>query len=209
MSSPDAQIEKLEQAILQRARKLADSHLASAEQQRQKIMADAHKKLRQYELQATHEAKAAAEQEFHRLVQASEINMQAEFDKLRWSLLQEVLQKLNENLQQLSQKKEQYLPILTRYLQHAANNIPAEDLAVQVNQADYKLLTEQWDSFVQACNLRQNCQLLTTTINCSGGLLVYSSDKRIQVDNTFEGIIERYADEIYQEIHTQLFATAY
>lgn len=207
-TATDSQIEKLEQAILQRAQTLADSHLSSADQQRQKIMADSAKRLRRREEQATAEAKAAAEQEYHRLVQASEIKMQAELDQVRWSLMQSAMNALREKLQQVTQQPEQYLTVLKQYLQHAANSIEADKLEVLVNQQDHDLLDKQWSDFIADCNICQTCTLSTQKQPFLGGVLVRSADNRIQVDNTFDGIIERSLDEIYQEMNTQLFATA-
>lgn len=207
-TATDAQIEQLEQAILQRAQTLADSHLSSAEQQRRKIMADSATRLRQREEQANTEAKTAADQEYRRQVQASEIKMQAQLDQLRWSLMQSAIAELREQLQQITQQPQQYLNILKQYLQHAASHIEADVLEVQVNAQDYELLNQQWATFVTDCNIQQTCHLSTETQPVLGGLLVYSENHRIQVDNTFDGIIERSLDELYQEMNTQLFATA-
>lgn len=207
-TATDSQIEKLEQAILQRAQTLADNHLSSAEQQRQKIMADSAKRLRYREEQATNEAKTAAEQEYHRLVQASEVKMQAELDQVRWSLMQSAMNALREKLLAVAQQPEQYLIVLKQYLQQAANIIEANELEVLVNQNDHDLLSEQWSDFIEECAINKPCHLSAEKQPFLGGVLVRSQDNRIQVDNTFDGIIERLLDDIYQEMNTQLFATA-
>jgi V/A-type H+-transporting ATPase subunit E len=207
-TATNSQIENLEQAILQRAQTLADSHLSSAEQQRQKIMTDSAKRLHRREEQATEEAKTTAEQEYRRLVQASEIKMQAELDKMRWSLIQSTMTALHEQLQKVAQQPEQYLPVLKQYLQQAANSIEAEELEVLVNQQDYDLLAAQWSDFIEQCGIKKSCTLSAEKQAFLGGILVRSRDNRIQVDNSFDGIIERLLDEIYQEMNSQLFATA-
>ncbi|WP_353571284.1 V-type ATP synthase subunit E family protein [Candidatus Albibeggiatoa sp. nov. BB20] len=207
-TATDSQIEKLEQAILQRAQTLADSHLSSADQQRQKIVADSAKRLRRREEQATEEAKTAAEQEYHRLIQAHEIKMQSELDQVRWSLMQSAMDALREQLQKVTQQPEQYLSVLKQYLQHAAKSIEADALEVLVNQQDHDLLAAQWCDLIQECGINKPCTLSTEKPAFLGGVLVCSQDNRIQVDNTFDGIIERLLDDIYQEMNTQLFATA-
>ncbi len=206
-TATDSQIEKLEQAILQRAQTLADNHLSSAEQQRQKIIADSTKRLRLREEQITAEAKVAAEQEYHRLVQAREIKMQAELDQVRWSLMQSAMAALRERLQQLTQNPDRYSATLKQYIQHAANLIESDELEVLVNQQDYDLLSAQWTDFISEYGIDKSCNLCVEKQVFSGGVLVRSQDNRIQVDNTFDGIIERSLDEIYQEMNTQLFAS--
>ena len=76
-----SQVEQLENAIQQRAKTLANAHLQAAHEQRDKILADSAKRLQLREKREIDIAKSAADQDYRRRVQASEIKMQAKLDQ--------------------------------------------------------------------------------------------------------------------------------
>ncbi|MDJ0890950.1 MAG: V-type ATP synthase subunit E, partial [Gammaproteobacteria bacterium] len=100
--SADDQVAALESAILDRARNLADEHVEQAARARERIMDDSAERLRLLEEKEILAAKARAEREFRRKVQASEIRMQADLDRLRWNLVRSVLDNIQLRLTQLS-----------------------------------------------------------------------------------------------------------
>lgn len=204
----NTQLEQLESAIRQRAQTLADNHRQTAQQQREKILADSAKRLRQREEQATEIAKAAAEREYRRQVQASEIKMQAELDQLRWTLVQSVITNLQEQLRQLSQQQTIYVNLLKQYLKNAAQLFEDDNLVVEVNAHDHVLLAPQWEEIVDECVPNKHCTLSASSQPFTGGLLVRNQEDRIRVDNTFEGLIARLENELYQVITAQLFVQA-
>lgn len=204
----NSQLEQLEIAIHQRAQTLADSHLQAAAEQREKILADSAKRQRVREKRDTEIAKGAAEQEYRRHVQASEIKMQADLDQLRWTLVQSILADLHEHLKQLIQQTDSYIILLKQYLNHDYSLFDSQDLVVVVNAHDHTLLAPQWDNFVKDCVPDKRCSLSDNRGNFMGGLLVRNQADRIRVDNTFEGLIERLENELYQVIMAQLLASA-
>ena len=199
-------LEQLESAIRQQAEILAKSHLQAAQQQAEQILAESAKRLQQREERERNIAEAAANQEYRRRVQASEIKMQAELDQLRWSLVQSVLSDLQAHLKQLTQQKETYIPLLKQYLKYAAQLFDEQALVVEVNAEDQVLLAPLWEEILKECVPDKTCTLLASTKH-GGGLLVRNQADRIRVDNTFEGLIERLQNELYQVITTQLFAS--
>jgi V/A-type H+/Na+-transporting ATPase subunit E len=206
--STETQLEQLENAIRQRAQSLADNHIKAAQQQRDKILADSNKRLQQREARETEVVQMTAEQEYRRRVQAGEIKMQAELDQLRWTLVQSVMNDLQTHLKQLCQQETAYLDLLKQYLKSAAQLFENEELVVEVNAYDHELLAPQWDHFVKDCVPDKQCTLSDNTQNVTGGLLVRNQPDRIRVDNTFEGLIARLENELYQVITAQLFASA-
>jgi len=206
MSTTATQLQELEAAILKRARDLANNHIQNGQQQQQHILEESNKRLHQREQHELHLAKTAAEQEYRRLVQASEIKMQAELDQLRWSLIQKVMHDLRQHLQKLSEHKNTYLPLLRQYLVHATHHLEYDALDILVNERDYELLKQNWEEFTQGC-AKKEYTLSDTTTRSLGGILVKTRDNRIQIDNTFEGIIERLETQLYQEISMLLFAS--
>lgn len=202
----ETQLEQLENAIRDRATHLAETQLRNAQQQRDKILADTSKRLQLREERETEMAKVAAEQEYRRQVQASEIKMQAELDQLRWSLIQLVLGKLRERLQQLSQQPEAYETLIKQYFVQAVPFFQEDELVAEVNAHDHALLASHWPEIVNSV-AGKRCLLTVSAHHFTGGLLIRNKDDRIRVDNTFEGLMERLEGELYQVITAQLFAS--
>jgi len=202
-----AQLEQLENAIRNRAQTLANSYLQTAHQQREQILTEVNKRLAKQEARAIEMAKAVAEQVYRRKVQASEIKMQAQLDQLRWALVQTVISQLYDHLKQLSQQAEIYLPLLKQYCLHAANQFQEKaELIMEVTAADYQQLISQWDDFVSRHLPKRLCTLMTSNQSFIGGVLVRDRVNRIRIDNTFEGMMARFENHLYQVITAQLFA---
>jgi len=201
-------IEKLATAIQQRAKSLADSHLAQAQQQRDNILEEARNRLQQREQQEIQRAKTAGERLYRQQVQASEIKMQTELDQLRWQLVEDIIAQLRQQLTELTQQPERYLDLLTHYFLKAVALFEDSELVAEVNEQDYQWLKEQWDELVQDKLSEKNCSLAINEQPCSGGILVHNQANRIRIDNTFEGLMSRLEQEIYQTITTQLLASA-
>jgi len=203
----DTQITQLEKAIYKRAQILADTHLHAARQQCDRILVDSNRRLRQKEDREIAIAKVVADQSYRRHVQASEIRMQAELDQLRWSLVQSVMSRLQTHLKTLTQQQDQYIPLLKQYFKSATQALDSKELVVEVNTDDHALLAPQWKDFIKDSAPDRKCELAVKKRNSIGGLLVRSKDNRVRVDNTFEGLILRLENELYQVITAQLFAT--
>ena len=183
----NTQVEQLENAIHTRDTTLADNHLQAAHEQRDKILAESAKRIQQSEKRETEIAKASAEQAYHRRVQASEIKMQADLDQLRWHLVQSVLTDLQDHFKQLS--SQEIISLFKQYLKHAASLFDSEPLVAIVNEHDHKILASQWDNIVKDI---VPCTLSKMTGHFTGGVLVRNQADRIRVDNTFDGLIERF-----------------
>jgi V/A-type H+-transporting ATPase subunit E len=202
-------VEQLEQAILKRAQDLAESHSLAAQQQKAQILAEAAKRHQLRENHETEIAKAAAEQQYRRRVQASEIKMQAELDELRWTLIQSIISELHTSLQQLAQQPEQYLSLLIHYLTSAARNLQQNEMIVTVNEKDYKWLAPQWQQLLDASQLTQSYHLACSENPFMGGILVSDNQNKVRIDNTFEGLLERFEMTLCQEINQQLFLSGH
>jgi len=203
----DTQITQLEKAIYKRAQILADTHLHAARQQCDRILVESNRRLREQEEREIAVAKVAADQSYRRHVQASEIRMQAELDQLRWSLVQSVMSRLQAHLKTLTQQHDSYISLLKQYFKNAAQILESKELVVEVNGEDYALLIDRWEDFVKETASDKKCELKAKKHNSIGGLLVRDKDNRVRVDNTFEGLILRLENELYQTITAQLFAT--
>ncbi|MCP4700211.1 MAG: V-type ATP synthase subunit E [Gammaproteobacteria bacterium] len=210
MAAEAKQIGDLEEAILGRARSLADEQRSLAKQTAQRIQADYAERLRLREEREASAAKAAAERVYHRKVQAGEIRMQADLDRLRWELVQSIVQRLRESLKELVNDDDRYIPLMRSLLKEAAESIERQELIAEVSTSDHGRLSFRWDNFAQTTVPGKTIRLAHTPVqsNWIGGLLVYSEDKRICVDNTFQGRIARMEGELYQSILTRLLPSS-
>jgi V/A-type H+-transporting ATPase subunit E len=201
-------VEALEQAILERARLLAEEHIQQGERSRERIMEDSREKIRLLEEKEILSAQSRAEREFRRLVQARELGMQAELDHLRWRLVQSVTDSLFERLNKLAAKDQDYLPLFERLLGDAARSIERGELVARMNRKDLERLGDRWEVLVKDVAPDKQVKLDREPIEASGGVLVTDVDHRIAVDNSFEGVVKRLESELNRVVVEHLFPSA-
>ncbi len=206
MTDQTDQVSTLKHAILDRARKLADQHIAQGNISRQNIMQDAREKIQLMEQKELLAAKAMAEREYLRTVQASEIHMQAEMDRNRWGMVLVVMEKLNCYLADLSKDKTQYREVFIKLLKHASELIGQEQMTAFVNEQDHKSFAADWDSIVKQAS-QFTVTLSEETTDSHGGVKLLSADGTVMVDNTFEGLVSRQEKELQKIIFERLFAS--
>ena len=197
-------IDNLEQALLDRANKLAGEYLVRAERAHQHVLEDAQEKLHLREQRETLAAQAAAERSYRRKIQANELQLRGKLDELRWQLIQSVLNVLPEQLAKLADKDD-YLSLLQQYLKRATDSIEHEQLVAEVNARDLARLQPKWQEFVTQAGVAKQVKLSTAPRQCIGGILLRTEDNRIRVDNTFDGRMERLAESLQQVITERLF----
>lgn len=208
MTNPDDQVSALEKAILARAQSLADEHMNQAKRARERIMEDSAERLRLQEEKEILVGKAKADREYRRRVQASEIRMQAELDRLRWGLVQSVMDHLKHRLTEITSDEAQYLPLFKRLLAEAAGSIERKELVALVSDGDHRRFSGQWEAIAKDTTSGKKVELSSEICPCSGGVLLKSKDDRISVDNTFEGRLDRMEGELHRVILERLFHNA-
>lgn len=208
MSRQTTRIEDLEAALIYRAEVLADEYLNGAGRARGQIIEEAAKTLRLREERETLAAKARAERFYRQRVQAAEIRLQEELDRLRWTLVQSVLEDVTARLAQVAEDDALYLPLLKGYLARGARAIEREELVARVAARDLPRLAPHWEAFVKETAPGKRITLAPQPLETLGGLLLESADGRIRVDNTFEGRLERLQGEVHRAVAERLFASA-
>jgi V/A-type H+-transporting ATPase subunit E len=201
-------VEALEQAILERARQLAEEHIQQGERSRERIAEDSREKIRLLEEKEILSGQSQAEREYHRLVQARELSMQAELDHLRWHLVQSITESLSERLVALMAKEQTYLPLLERLLGDAARAIERDKLVARLNRKDHERFADRWQVLVKDVAPGKEVKLDDEPIEATGGVLVSDIEDRILVDNSFEGVIQRMESELHRVIVEHLFPSA-
>lgn len=206
--SPLAQVDALEQAILERAKALADEHLQQAARATERIRRDSAERLRLMEEKEVLLAKDEAEREYRRLVQASEIRMQAELDRLRWGLIESVMDGVQRRLHEIQQDEAAYLALFQKLLAQGARAIEREQVKALLSEGDQLRLKDHWQKLAAEAVPDKTVLLASEVCPCSGGVLVRSEDDRISVNNTFEGRMERFEAELHRIIMERLFPSA-
>ncbi len=186
MSETD-EIGGLEFALADRANKLADEYVANGRQEYERLLAEAAQRLRADEERATLAARAQAERAYQQQVQAAELQLRAELDRLRLELVNTVLGHLPVRLEQLAADEQRYLPLMRTWLREGASAIERDELTVEANARDLQRLKKDWDAIIKEVAPAKRLTLSEQPIPCNGGVLITSADRNIRVDYTFEG----------------------
>ena len=203
MSDAD-DIAGLESALAERARKLAEEHLLNGRQARDLILMETRQRLRLQEERETLAAKAEGERTYQQRVQATELELRARLDRLRWQLTDAALSKLRTRLLALAEDEARYLPLMVGYLRDGAEAIERDELVASVNARDRRLLQNDWPRYAQEAAPAKRLALSPDCLNCIGGVMVASADGNIRFDNTFEGRMERLAESLQRSVAERL-----
>lgn len=200
------QVEELERAILARAEQLASEYHERAARTRDSILRESAERLRLREAREESIAKALGERTFRQRVQASELKMQTQLDRVRWNLVQGVERRLAERMRAFMSDQETYVAWLERLILNAAKLIESEEVLVNASVHDQHELYTRWDLITREAPEGKRITLAgkDEAIETLGGVLVTSADGRIRVDHTFEGRVERLRPRIQQIILERL-----
>ncbi len=202
------QVEELEQAILSRAERLAAQYRERAKRSRDSILREAAEKRRMREHREEAIAKAFGDRTYRQQVQANELKMQSQLDRVRWNLVQSVERRLSERMQRFIQDEMAYLAFLKAAVAAAARSIERHEMQVRSNARDHQRLVRIWGDIAQAVPGR-SLRLAEEPIDTLAGVLVCSLDNRIRVDNTFEGRLARLRPRIAQVILERLLPSSF
>jgi V/A-type H+-transporting ATPase subunit E len=202
MSEAD-QIAGLERALVERANKLAEEYRASARQQHDRLVEEANKRLREDEERQLAAARALGERAYQQRVQAAELELGAELDRLRLELVTRVLARLPQRLAELAADERHYLPLLKSWLREGAAAIESDELVAQLSARDLARLKKDWDKIAKESAPGKRLAL-GASVACSGGVLIESKQRDIRIDNSFEGRQERMSEALQNAIAEQL-----
>lgn len=205
----DIQAADLETALLARAEALAGEYLSTARHRREEILTESSEHLKVREERELLAAKAAADKLQRQMIQAAEIKLQGEFDRLRWTLVQSIMSELDEQSSDLANNNEAaYLPILAAFITVGAHAFDQDTVVVELNARDLSRVSSRWQDFSSDLAPGKQLELAHGPIVCTGGVLLRDPDNRVRVDHTFEGRKQRLEEELAHLIMERLFAGA-
>jgi len=196
----------LESALLAHAQRLAEEYLADAARVKEQIAADTSTQMRAEEERAVLAAKARAERVYQQRVQAAELELRGELERVRWSLILTVLDALPARLTELAQNESRYLPLLARWLNEGTQAIERGELTVRANRRDLPLLSREWPRLSIQSASGKAVQLSAEPLDSSGGILIASTDDKIRFDETFEGRMDRLDETLQRAVSRALIA---
>lgn len=202
----EVQVKALETALLARARELVREHLDKAEGEKQRILHEVAQALRLAEEHEILKAKVDAERLMRRRVQAAEIRMQGEMDRLRWTLVQAVVSGVRERLARLVDDAPAYDRYLAAQLAASAERIDGHALVAELNVRDRARLAPRWEAFAHEAVPSKHIALGAATHAGSGGAILRTPNNHVRIDDTFEGRLDRLADAVHAAVLERLFA---
>lgn len=185
-------VEELEQALQQRAEKLAREYLATAGEKRARILQERNEQFHEREREEQRRATEEAERRRHSRVEAVRHDRQGALDRRRWQAIQAVMEDIRQAFGALADDESRYLEWLRALLAAAARQLPEGALILEMNARDRERFAAHWESLIRETMPGRRVSLAEQAADCMGGVLVRSEDNRIRLDNTFEGRLDRY-----------------
>lgn len=186
-----------------RAQKLADQFAEQAQRTHDAILRDAAERVRQREQREESVARAMGDRHYRQRVQAAELKLQSNLDRVRWNLVRGVEARLEERMHAFIEDEAGYLAYLHGLVREAAVQFESDSLTVRANADDRERLAACWEE-IRADLPGKTLTLDEEPLATLGGVLLLSADGRIRVDNTFEGRLARLRPRLQQVILERL-----
>jgi V/A-type H+-transporting ATPase subunit E len=197
----------LEKELLARAERLAEEYRENAHATAAGIVHEGEERTRSREELEVERATAAGERVYRQRVQAATLDFDAELERLRWTLIQEIIGSLRERLARFAEDRAGYLRLLRACLATAARDLGVPKLVAEMNARDLKQLAGSFGELAHAAVPDADVALSREPIDCIGGVTVRSSDETMRVDATFDGRIRRLEHRLVETIMQQLFGS--
>ena len=189
--SEEVQARELEQAIVGQAEALAAARLERAATEQTRILESGELRRREAEERLLARTRVDAERLYKRRVQAAEIARQGELDRLRATLVDQIMAAVRTRLTQLVHDAPAYTPRLEALLAAAAGALPGDELRVRVNARDRQRLAATWPQTAQRIAPGRRLVLDETCCEAIGGGLVFTAGGERRLDNSFDGRLAR------------------
>lgn len=183
-------LEKLKEEVLSQAEKQAKSVLSEAEREEEKILEEAKGKAKtlvseKQKLGETQAKEMGVELRASALLQAKRMESEAKEEAV-----QNVVSEIKEELEKIS-KSSSYDKIFDSLVKQAIRELHDKDFVLKVNSRDKKLASKYGK--------------VAETVDTIGGAIVAKADGTIQINATFEALLEEKEEELKQKAFEELF----
>lgn len=187
-----------------RAQQLADQFAEQAQRTHDALLRDASERVRQREQREEAIARALGERHYRQRVQAAELKLQSNVDRVRWNLVRAVESRLEERMRALREDADAYAGYLRGLLREGAAQLGAGDLLVRADQVDHAVVEALLAELGPGLS-GSRLALDPAPLHTVAGVLLLSADGRVRVDQTFEGRLTRLRPQLQQVILERLF----
>lgn len=194
--SEEIQARALEQAIVSQAEALAAARLERAAAEQSRILEGGDRRRREAEERLLARTRGDAERLYKRRVQAAEIARQGELDRLRATLVEQVIAAVRQRLGEFVHDVPGYAPRLEALLAAACRALPGDALRVRVNARDRQWLAANWPQAAPRIAPDRRLVLDEECCEAIGGGLVFTAAGERRIDNTFDGRLARLGDSL-------------
>jgi V/A-type H+-transporting ATPase subunit E len=202
MSGISAIVKTIESKTSDRIEKI----LNGAKQYRERYLEEARHQAALIKAENYDTTKAGTESEIKKYEASSRLRARLEVLQARERLLQAVLDDVSQRLEE-SVTRNEYDKILMRLIDDAAKTLNAAGLDVLLPRKQKTGLTDKRVSKHLSNSLEQKVEakISDESVRATGGVIVRTADRERMVDNTYEGRIRRFEDDIRIEILRVLF----
>jgi vacuolar-type H+-ATPase subunit E/Vma4 len=161
-------------------------------------------KIQQKKVEIVEAAKTKAEAEFLKEKAKQELDLRLKLTKFRDELVDEFIVKATEKIKAMADSKE-YEKSLENLLTTAVLTLSEPEVIVHCRKQDKKFFTNQFLSNIaekveKENKVKSKLTLSNEFVDCMGGLIVETSDRKISINNTYEKRIDRALGKIKREL---------
>lgn len=196
----------LAEDILKEAEEKAATIIKEAKEQANAIIDAARINAEEEEKRKLAEATAKGQQIYREILAQAKVEAKKEILKKKELLIKEAFKEAEERLRKHSLAAE-YKEDLIRITVNACKKLDATDLVITANQRDLKTLKSSKETIERELE-RGNRKIKISfgePIQTAGGVRVKTADGRIEVDETFEGIIQKQFELLRVKVAKILF----
>jgi len=207
------EVESFVEKILADTKKKADEMVEEAKKAAEEALKrreeEAREKARQDIQKLVDSAKADAERT--RLSILSEARLKASWvvPSTKDALIQEVFDSVKAKMEVFTGKLE-YKTFIEKLIKEGTQALGGGGVVIVLNERDSKLkldLNKISENVTRELGTDTTIKLSPENVRCIGGVIVKTSDGKIAVDNTVEGLIERISREYRLRVARELFAS--
>ncbi len=194
--------------IRENTNKLIKDIVSSQQKEILEIDKDTETKIQQKKGEIIEAAKTKAEAVFSKEKAKQELDLRLKLTKFRDELVDEFIIKATEKIKTMSNTKE-YEKSLENLLAVAILTLSEPEVIVHCRKQDQKIFSNQFlsiaaDKAEKENNVKSKITLSNEFIDCMGGLIVETSDRKISINNTYEKRIDRALGKIKRELSLML-----
>jgi V/A-type H+-transporting ATPase subunit E len=196
----------LAEDILKEAEEKAATIIKEAKEQANAIIDAARINAEEEEKRKLAEATAKGQQIYREILAQAKVEAKKEILKKKELLIKEAFKEAEERLRKHSLAAE-YKEDLIRITVNACKKLDATDVVITANQRDLKTLKSSKETIERELE-RGNRKIKISfgePIQTAGGVRVKTADGRIEVDETFEGIIQKQFELLRVKVAKILF----